>query len=1344
LKNSWENIGSCPNTLIDVTIVIPIATKNFLNILLSVAKYFVDNNYESFAVFIVLVTRKSKIKFLFICNSKINLVMCMFRRTFFLSLLCISNGIFAQDTLERAICWNYRQVPTAQAEQTILWFDNAVYTNPQTMIPSYFELIPIENNGAYNSTPDVLVADEQWVLVANDEMNLLQGVNNFINESVDCRTAIQRGRMMIQLTVPAVRLNSDNKFEKLVSFKIILKRAEKTNDERSYAPARLQVKSSVLSSGSWVRVSVREGGVYKISYNDLQSYGLSNLENVSLWGNGGHCLPYMNSEQAPDDLNPIPILMSKGDDGIFNQGDYILFYAEGPKTFSYNATMDMWEEKSHPYAQQISYFITTSLPQSTIETLEESAAPLNRTANSYDAFLTIERNDTNMVKSGREWFGDVFDLTTSRTYTTDLSLPVVGSPLKVWLRAAARSSVASNFTVKANTTTLGTLPLNSVVIGDEYADVVAVNEQVYTSALNEGNLTIELTYSKPNSTATGLLDFITINTRQQLKYNGSQLIFRDKQSVGSGNITEFSILNSNQNVQVWDITSFNHPYRLNSRYSGGVVAFKQATDTLRHFIAFEPEKAKTVTFVGAVANQNIHGAGQPDFVIVAHPLFMPQAQELAQLHRSLDGLDVVVFSTDEVYNEFSSGNPDLSAIRNMMRYFYRCAATTEQQPKYLLLFGDGSYDNLSDRNGNTNYILTYQSPRSINKVGSFQSDDYFGLLDDEEGEAVGLLDVGVGRLPVSTTEQANAVLAKIQHYVSGSNTGDWQSKLCFIGDDEDGNIHMTDANTLADYLSTSNPEYNIQKIFFDAYRQESSSGGASYPEVTNAINTTVNNGVFLVNYTGHGNERWLAHEKVLMLSDVSSWKNTKQLPLFVTATCEFSRFDDYHLTSTGEQILLSPDGGGIALVSTTRLVYSSPNFTLNYKFINNLFKFNEDSTSHYRLGDLIKISKNLSGTGNNKRNFTLLGDPALMLRYPELGAEITSINGKPVDEEADTLKALSVANLSGRIFTPIGQVASDFSGNATITVFDKKSEIKTLANDGGMPMTFFSWDNVLYKGRAIVNNGLFSIDFVVPKDIRLSFGTGRISIFADDLARVAMGYNESVIVGGVFNSPYTDNEGPEIDVYLNDTLFNGGGISDSSPKLLIRLRDESGINTSGIGIGHDLTATLTSPGGDEVNVILNMYYQSEPNSYQEGYVNYQLADLSEGRYWLRVKAWDTYNNSSEKIISFVVVGAGNLQLEKFYSYPNPFSEGTSFYFEHNMPEDEFNLTIQIFDVAGRLVSTITQSQAYSGGYRVGPIYWNGTDSRGSRLGRGIYICRLSVKTSSGYAASLQHKLVILR
>ncbi|HNT41804.1 MAG TPA: hypothetical protein PKN78_06180, partial [Tenuifilaceae bacterium] len=218
----------------------------------------------------------------------------------------------------------------------------------------------------------------------------------------------------------------------------------------------------------------------------------------------------------PDDLNPIPILMSKGDDGIFNQGDYILFYAEGPKTISYNATMDMWEEKSHPYAQQISYFITTSLPQSTIETIEESAAPLNRTANSYDAFLTIERNDTNMVKSGREWFGDVFDLTTSRTYTTDLSLPVVGLPLKVWLRAAARSSVASNFTVKVNTTTLGTLPLNSVVIGDEYADVVAVNEQVYTSALNEGNLTIELTYSKPNSTATGLLDFITINTRQQL------------------------------------------------------------------------------------------------------------------------------------------------------------------------------------------------------------------------------------------------------------------------------------------------------------------------------------------------------------------------------------------------------------------------------------------------------------------------------------------------------------------------------------------------------------------------------------------------------------------------------------------------------------------------------------------------------------------------------------------------------------------------------------------------------------------------------------------------------------
>lgn len=1269
--------------------------------------------------------------------------MRIFRRTFLLSLLCISNGIFAQDTLDRTISWKYRQSPTSQGEHSLLWFENAVYTNPQIMLPSYFELIPVEKN-EYDSTPNVSVVNEQWVLMGRDEIPLLQVPDSFINERVDCKAAIQRGKTMIQLTVPAVRLNPDNQLEKLVSFKIILKRTEKTNDEHSYDPVRLEAKSSVLSFGSWIKVSVREGGVYKISYNELQSYGLSNLGNVSLWGNGGHCLPYMNSEQAPDDLNPIPILMSKGEDGIFNSGDYILFYAEGPKTFSYNATMDMWEEKSHPYAQQISYFITTSLPQTLIETLEEPSAPFNRTTTTYDAFATIESNDTNMVKSGREWFGDVFDLTTTRTYSTGLSQPVVGTPLRVWLRAAARSSLSSSFNVKVSSTSIGTLSLNSVVIGDEYADVVAVKEQVYTSTLSEGNLTLELSYSKPNSAAIGLLDFITINTRQQLKLNGSQLIFRDLQSIGSGNITEFSILNSNQNVQVWDITSFNHPFRISSRYSGGATTFKLPTDSLRQFIAFEPEKAKSVTFAGAIPNQNIHGVGQPDFVVVAHPLFMSQAQELAQLHRSHDGLDVVVFSTDEVYNEFSSGNPDVSAIRNMMRYFYRCAATSGEKPKYLLLFGDGSYDNLSNKNGNTNFILTYQSPRSINKVGSFQSDDYFGLLDDDEGEAYGVLDVGVGRLPVSTADQANAVLAKIQHYVSAGNIGDWQSKLCFIGDDEDGNIHMKDANTLADYLSTNNPEYNIQKIFFDAYRQESSSGGASYPEVTNAINTAVNNGVFLVNYTGHGNERWLAHEKVLMLSDVLSWKNSRQLPLFVTATCEFSRFDDYHLTSTGEQILLSPDGGGIALVSTTRLVYSSPNFTLNQNFINHLFKLNEDSTAHYRLGDLIRISKNLSGTGNNRRNFTLLGDPALMLRYPELGAELTGINGKPVGEEADTLKALSVVNLSGRIVNPNGLVVSDFSGNATITVFDKLSEIKTLANDGGIPMTFFSRDNVLYKGKASVIDGLFSINFVVPKDIRLSFGTGRVSIFADDSSRVAMGYNESVVVGGVFSSPQADSEGPVIDIYLNDTLFNSGGISNNNPKLLIRLRDESGINTSGIGIGHDLTATLTSPNSDEVSIILNTYYQSEPNSYQEGYATYQLVGLTEGRYLLKVKAWDTYNNSSEKIISFVVVGAGTLKLEKFYSYPNPLTEGTSFFFEHNMPNEEFDLTIQIFDITGRLVNTISQHQACPEGFRIGPIYWNGTDSRGSRPGRGIYICRLSVKTSSGYAASLQHKLVILR
>lgn len=1242
---------------------------------------------------------------------------------------------FGQVSIDRTIDWSVKDIDN----DTFLWFEKAVYPDPSTMAPSYYELIGFDDLNI-NGIGALTLTNQKWESLNELETAKIKSIHLLSNNTLSYSTSKERGKNFLQITIPAIRLNNGN-LEKLISFSITIN--EKPSSEKNINTQNISKTASVLNSGKWIKVSVENCGIHKITYSELQSFGLSNLSNISVWGNGGKKLPYMNNEPSTDDLNPIPIYIEKGTDGIFNQGDYILFYAEGAKTLSYNTTVDVWSIEQHPYTKKIHYFLTTSQSQLLIETASTASGAATNSVNAYDAIVTFERNDTNLVKSGREWFGESFDITTTRTYSTNLTNPEIGSSLKVWIRAAARSSSTSNFQIKANSQPLGYLNLSSVIIGDELADVASVNSQVYTTTIPTNSLSIELTYNKPNSASTAWLDFITINARQNLSYNGSQLLFRDIQSVGSGKVSQFTLQNANSSIKVWDITNINQTKQIETQLTGNELIFKQETETLKQFIAFEPSNTLSVTLIGEVPNQNLHGLNQPDMVIVTHPTFLQHANEIATLHQNNDGLSVAVVTNEQVYNEFSSGNTDVSAIRNLMRMLYKRASDDSEMPKYLLLFGDGSYNNLSNSKSNTNLILTYQSDRSINKTNSFVTDDFFGLLDDDEGGADGLLDIGIGRLPVKTTEEADIVVNKIKNYINGNNNGIWQNQLCFIGDDEDGNVHMQDANTLAEYIKTNHKEYNVQKIYFDAYKQITSSGGASYPDVTKAVNTTVNNGALLVNYTGHGNERWLSHEKAIMLDDVLSWKNANALSLFVTATCEFSRFDDYHMTSTGEWILLSPKGGGVALLSTTRLVYSSPNFVLNYNFIANIFKRNTDD-SYNALGDLVRITKNLSGTGYNKRNFSLLGDPALKLRYPQKQLELLTVNNVPITNPIDTLKALSEISLTGNVTNFNGTPDDSFNGTATITVFDKAKQITTLANDGGSTMTFSSVENIIYKGKAIVENGNFSINFTIPKDINYQYGNGRISLYAENEVETAMGYNETITVGGINPNPTIDSVGPLIKIYLNDENFVNGGISDPNPRFLIKLSDESGINTTGIGIGHDIIATLTPLNQQEQKLNLNNYYQSVINDFKSGIIDYQMSNLSQGIHKLKVKAWDIYNNSSETEIAFNVKSGNSLKLENFYNYPNPITDNTSFYFEHNKPDANLDIEIQIFNFSGMLVDRIFYKENNPGNYRIGPIQWQGNTYNGGRLSKGVYICNLIVKSSDGDSANKQLKIVIAR
>lgn len=1271
---------------------------------------------------------------------------------FFLStiiILLLGNVVFPQQYKE-TLKWpqnkdneKSQQVTTSNVE-LYLRFEGAFYPNAEAMIPHFYKTYPISN--AITQKDDVRVQFnlEKYEDLSNDELLLLKDTDpDWLALEPTYDVFGERGRSMLVVTVPAIRRNnSTGKIQKLVAFSFSINENQTVSKKLSIAPPAL---TSVLGQGEWYKVSVSKTGIYRITYSELQTMGLSNLQNVSVWGHGGKQLSFWNNQPSPDDLIQIPIWVETGNDGVFNQGDYILFFAEGPVTWAYNSQLKMFTHAIHGYAPKISYFVTTSHsnPLRVQQQPPITTAP-TKSSSSFDALVYFERNDTNLIKSGRQWFGESFDVFTNRNFNTGLTNPVVGDTIRVNIQTTARSGTASSYTLRLNGTSMGSIPHTSVNLSADYSNFVSLTNRTFTALLPTGQAQLELQFNKPSPTAKGWLDFITVNARQNLQASTSQLHFRDVRTVGTGAISEFSITTTLNDIAVWDISSFFQPRRLSISSISNGVSFRDETGSIKEYVAFTPSQAFAVEMVGTVPNQNIHAQALPQMVIVAHPNFLSHAQELAQIHSENSGLVSLVVTTEQVYNEFSGGNVDVGAIRNLMRMFYQRSTNDEDRPKYLLLFGDGSYDNLSQNLTNTNYIPTFQSANSINGGASFVTDDFFGLLDLNEGEATGLMDIGVGRIPASSRADADAAIAKIRSYLSPSSFGSWHNLLSFMADDQDGNEHMRQADDIAKFVENNYPQYNIEKIYFDAYPQITTAQGHRYPDVTNAINNRANLGALIMNYTGHANARWLAHEKVLMVTDIQSWRNFNRLPLFITATCEYSRFDDFSLKSAGEHVLFSPKGGGIALVSTTRVVYSYPNFILNQNFFQTVFSRNPQELDtpwggYYTLGEVVRLTKNLTG-GDNKRSFMLLGDPALRLHYPTGQMDISEINSNPISVQFDTLKALDRIEIKG--IAQAGRNATIENGEAQLTLFDKERTVTTLTNDGGNPFTFKTRENVIYKGRSSVIDGQFRAEFIIPKDINYSFGTGRFSMYATNGTVASNGYFEDFIVGGISTNPINDTEGPSIKIFMNDSKFVSGGTTDPNPKLLVMLTDSSGINTTGIGIGHDLTATIS--GATTRTVILNEHYQADVDNFRSGKAQFQLINLEKGTHTVRVKAWDVFNNSSEAEIDFVVRSDEKLELTHVLNYPNPFTNNTAFFFEHNQPFESMDVSIQIFSPSGKIVKTINQPTVANNGYRIGPIPWDGLDDFGDRIGRGVYFYRLRVRLSNGKYAEAYQKLVILK
>ena len=1281
----------------------------------------------------------------------------------------LSNSVLCQELIfKRTIHWNSSQRTDEKREsdnepftrRKYLYFENAVYKNTETLFPYYNELLHVPD---YYHQPKINIRDVEYQPVAYSELENVILLDELSSDFVlnTYKTYDQRNPSVSVSLLPLRKNPNTDLIEKLTSFTIEITPGDKSAgiSDMSISTGIAYKENSVLASGEWFKISIRKSGIYKLTYNDLIELGISRPENVRIYGNGGKTLPLMNRQSRPDDLMENAIYMVKGADGIFNQGDYILFYGQGIVTWTYDQTEELFQHSVNDYSGFSNYFLTSSLGAGKkIESLPYLAEPADIIITSFDDHNYHERNLNNLIQSGRQWFGEKFDFSTS--FDTIFSFPhlVTTSPVILKANVASRSSSVKNFNVNINNLLNEVISVSSINLTDNVGTFARQNSKLIQFTSNGDNIDVKITYDKNESSDEGWLDYLTINARRHLTLDSKPLFFRDVQSVKQDRIAEYRIQNANEQTIIWDITDIYNVRRIDASVYGEGMAFKSPASELKEYVAFDNSMELMVPLMdkstAQIDNQNLHGTAPHKMLIVTHPLFLNQAERLAEFHRTKDNYSVFVTTTDKIYNEFSSGMPDISAIRDFTRMLYERSPGDESDLQYLLLFGDGSFNNYSKNEGNPNFVPTYQSYNSMTYTHSYVSDDFYGFLDFHEGGSDSMeyymLDIGIGRLPVGDTSEANAVLNKILTYNSSSTMQDWRNKLLFIGDDQDGNTHMQQANSLADYIRSNYPGFVVKKVLLDAYKQVTSSSGNKYPDVNKAILDNFNKGILIFNYTGHGSENGMAEEQILLKQDIEKLNNKGKYPLFITATCEFSRWDNMIVdekdgkfkeqSSAGEAALLNANGGAIALLSTTRVVYSHLNHYLNQNFYYNAFLFNEKG-QRYRMGDVIRLTKNAVGQDRNKLNFTLLGDPALQLAYPEYQVVTDSINGISTSQTLDTVKAFKEISVSGHIVNQDDLLFESFNGTIHPMVFDKVQTISTLNNDLDQKvMNFAIQENLLFKGEASVTDGRFKFSFIVPKDISYTIGEGKINYYAQNETIDAHGYFSDFLIGGTSDQLTGDFAGPEIDLYLNDENFMDGGITDRDPKILATVWDESGINTTGNGIGHDIVGILD--GNTNNPIVLNDYYQTIQDNYQRGEVIYQLNDLSPGNHTLTVKIWDVFNNSSDKMITFKVIDSDDLVIEQVFNFPNPVTDNTFFQFEHNMPDKNLTVRIEIFDFSGRLIRSIYR-KSYAGGYRSEPVEWDGRDMNGNKIFRGIYPYRVVIETSEGHYAEKFEKLMIL-
>lgn len=1177
-------------------------------------------------------------------------------------------------------------------------------------------------------------------------------IEYFINES------LARNKKLITIEISPIFFENGT-LKKLISFSLSVNNLSKNESKK----INNQILNSALSTGQWYRFKIDTTGVYKLDKSFFNSLGINvqnlNPKKIKVYGHGGKSLPLKNSETVSYDLIQNAVKFIGEDDGIFNNEDYLLFYAIGPKY--YNPDND---SHINPYSNDAYYYIKLSNENGLrMSPADEPSNSANTSFTSFHDYAFVEKDEYNIGKMGRRWFGHRFFFENARTFNFNMPNLITSSPLKLKVLVAATAESSTSMEIKVNNNIVDNLTLASV------EDGILATESVFNNNVESAtdNISVDLYYNNNgNPSASAYLDYIAIEAERELIYLGNQFQFKHNDIALQSGVGEFVISNASTLEEIWDISNpYNPKFYLNNEGNNEFIfKFNMGNDKKYQVITTQDIYTPTLVSNRTVSNQNLKGTiflneqGQfedIDYLIITPAVLKTQSDRLANINREVNNLNVKVVTLESIYAEFSSGMQDVSGIRNFVKYVYENSSNENEKLKYLCLFGDASFDYKNRTPQNTNISPSWMSIDSFSLTSSFISDDFFGMMDSNEGTMISAdkLDIAVGRILADSPNQANQMIDKIESYYNEEAYGNWRNNFLLISDDvdklSDRSLQET-TDLIAENVKDSKPFINVEKIHTDTYSQQTSSGGSRYPQVNEAIFDALEVGAVVVNYFGHGGEDGLALERIFDKINAQELNNPNKLSCFVTVTCEYTKFDNPLRKTAGEYLYWNYNGGAISLITTTRQIFINVGVAFNTTLSQYLFDYENSQT--ISMAEALRLTKNDPAVTNieQRRLVFFIGDPALKLPLAAPDIITTKLNNQDISNNNLILNALSPAKIEGFVSNTEGMALNDYNGILVATVYDKNIQRSTLGNDGVtldgqlITMDYESLGEVIFRGQVSVENGEFEINFIVPRDIEIAEGNGKISYYSktENPLSDKRGYSYEIKIGGVNLNAPEDNTGPDIKLFMNDESFISGGITNESPILIAKLFDESGINTSS-GVGHDIVAIID---GDETNpYVLNDYYVADLDSYQSGSLSYPLRNLSPGLHTLSLKAWDVYNNSSTKEIQFIVYDQNeSLKLTNVLNYPNPFLNYTEFWFNHNS-SGILDVSIQIFTISGKLIKTIIGQTNSSGVSSLSRnITWDGTNDYGSKIGKGVYIYKLKVKSQlTGLNSEKIEKLVIL-